>query len=453
MLSRALYRYVIIPSFESVYKQRKTMAYWRSLEQSQWQDLAKIEEHQFRCLSNLMTHAYNSTEFYRSTWDASGIRPDQIQSPADLSRLPLLTKDNIREHRLELHCQDQRRPLIAKSTGGSTGAPLQFDLNQDSHERRVAAMVRGYSWAGASPGTKQFFLWGIPQQHRARWQVWKDRVYDLIQRRRVVNSFSLSDEMIPVILGEYNTYTPDTIVAYTSALYQLARGIEMLGLKPWRPKSIVVGAEKLYDYQRAKIESVFQTPVYETYGSQEFMLIGAECSEHYGLHLTSENLFVEIVDDDGSPTTDGEVGNVVVTDLYNYGMPFIRYQTGDRAIAGFRQCPCGRGLPLLQEVRGRLLDILRSPDGRRTPCEFFPHLLKDFDQIRKFQIVQRRPDHVEIRVVLDQNWSATDENLLLGSIRRQLGPTVSVDWRPQTDIPLTHAGKHRVVVNECTQMA
>src|SRR5690606_25431630 len=144
------------------------------------------------------------------------------------------------------------------------------------------------------------------------------------------------------------------------------------------PRSVIVGAEKLYPFQRKLIEEAFAAPVFETYGSREFMLIAAECDRHEGLHLTSEHLLVEILDEDGRPTPAGEAGNVVITDLYNFGMPFIRYANGDRAIAGWSKCSCGRGLPLLRQVTGRRLDVLHSPDGRRIPGEFFPHCLKDF---------------------------------------------------------------------------
>src|SRR5262249_25984262 len=150
------------------------------------------------------------------------------------------------------------------------------------------------------------------------------------------------------------------------------------GLAAWSPRSIVVGAEKLHPFQRELIERVFRAPVFETYGAREFMLIGAECDRHDGLHLTTENLLVEVLDDEGRPAPAGAEGNAVVTDLTNAGMPFLRYVNGDRAVAGFGACPCGRGLPLLRKVVGRRLDVLHTPDGRRAPGELFPHLLKDF---------------------------------------------------------------------------
>jgi phenylacetate-CoA ligase len=192
---------------------------------------------------------------------------------------------------------------------------------------------------------------------------------------------------------------------------------------------------------------VFHAPVFETYGSREFMLIGAECDQHAGLHLSLENLLVEIVDDDGRPTPAGQEGNVVITDLFNYGMPFVRYVNGDRAVAGFPLCPCGRGLPLLTKVVGRQLDTLTMPDGRKVPGEFFPHLIKEFPCVRRFQVVQDAVDRITLKLVVDGGLTLAERESLLHEIRRGTGSAVQIQLDLVNDIPLTKAGKHRVVVH------
>ncbi len=211
--------------------------------------------------------------------------------------------------------------------------------------------------------------------------------------------------------------------------------------------SIVVGAEKLHAFQRQKIEEVFGVRVFETYGSREFMLIGAECEEHAGLHLSMDNLLVEVVDDEGSPTPTGEVGNVVVTDLFNYAMPFIRYVTGDLATAGWRRCSCGRGLPLLHAVQGRRLDILQTVDGRRIPGEFFPHLMKDFESVVAFQVEQIELDKLIVRLQVNGAFQDSTRRQLCKSVEQVVGCETGIDWQEVDRIPLTPAGKRQVVIN------
>ncbi|MFO0904072.1 MAG: hypothetical protein U0939_13795 [Pirellulales bacterium] len=448
MLTQNLFRYAVLPAFETLYKRRQTFRYWRELEASQWQTREELATAQTASLKSLVAHAQRECPYYAELIQHRGLDADLREGVASLRRFPLLTKADIRRHQPQMRAANLAARLMTKATGGSTGVPLQIQLDQGSLERRTAAMWRGYNWAGAGPGTKQFFLWGVPIETRPVWRDWKDQLYNAILRRRVFSAFELQEAVAPQLASLIAHDRPDAIVAYTSAIYTLARNLQERGIRPFAPKSIVVGAEKLHDFQRVLIEDVFQAPVFETYGCREFMMIGGECPEHRGLHLTMENLFVEILDDDGTPTRDGHVGNVVVTDLYNYGMPMIRYVTGDQAIAGFGVCPCGRGLPTLSEVRGRTVDTIQTPDGRQVPGAFFPHLMKDFAGVRQFQVVQSTREQLELRVVLGDEWRDESRTEILRRVRRAVGEQVELAWRPVEHIPLTSAGKHRVVVSE-----
>jgi phenylacetate-CoA ligase len=439
----------LISTFETVVKRRPTFRYWRDLEQSQWHTLDALRGRQLRALQELLHHAESTCPLYRRTWEEKHLDSSQVQSLEDIHHWPLIDRATINAHRLQLRSSKPGLTLIHKATGGSSGEPLRFDLNTDSDDRRMAAWHRGYGWAGAEPGTRQVYLWGVPLGKQSARQRWKDRLYYRLYNRHVLNTFDLNEETVPEFLRAYNRRRPDVFVAYTNPLYCFAKSLDQRGLRPVSPKSIVVGAEKLHDFQRVLIERVFSAPVFETYGSREFMLIGAECDRHKGLHLTMEHLLVEIVDDEGRPTPDGEEGNVVITDLYNYGMPFIRYLTGDRAIAGFGACDCGRGLPLLRSVVGRRLDVLTTPDGRSVPGEFFPHLLKDYAAVRRFQVVQECAEEIVLKLVVDDRWSGESRDRLRRDVTETIGDAVRLVIREVDDIPLTHAGKLQVVVNRC----
>ncbi len=443
-MNRFIHRSILLPAFETVIKRRKTFRYWAGLERTQWLPRAQIEEIQFQALRRLVEHAYQHCRYYRQTWDQLGVQPSQLKTPADIGRWPVIDRDTIREHREAM--RDPSAKLITKATGGSSGVPLQFDLDHESNDRRNAAWHRGYGWAGAEPGSRQLSLWGVPLGERSTRARIKDSLYHALYRRRIVSCFD-SVDLAARFAAEVDHRRPDVIVAYTNPLYEVSRVFKSTGRTlGHRPRAIVVGAEKLHGFQRKEIEAAFGAPVFETYGSREFMLIGAECERHNGLHQTSEHLLVEVLDDDGAPTPDGEEGNVVITDLYNYGMPFVRYANGDRAIAGFAQCECGRGLPLLRQVVGRRLDMLVATDGRAIPGEFFPHLVKDFPSVRRFQVVQDEPGSIRFAIAAD-GMSPTERASLETQVRRAMGDGVRVDFEPVEQIPLTSAGKLQVVVN------
>ncbi|MEI8372304.1 MAG: glycosyltransferase [Planctomycetota bacterium] len=441
----------VIQGYETVVKRRKTFSYYRELEKTQWHSLDEINAMQLCALHNILLHAQQHSPYYRDLWQRLGLDAGQVHSVADLRRWPLITRETIRTHRDAMRSTVAGLRSISKTTGGSSGAPLTLDVSYESNDRRNAARLRGYGWAGATPGTRQFHLWGVPLGTRPLLSRLKDHLYHRwLNRHLVVNTFSLSDARVPEIFAHYNNFCPDIVVAYTNPLYEFARSLRSRGLRPRQPRSIVVGAEKLHLFQRELIEEVFQAPVFETYGSREFMLIGAECDRHNGLHLTSEHLLVEVLDEQGNPAAEGQEGNVAITDMFNQAMPFIRYLNGDRALAGFERCDCGRGLPLLRKVVGRQLDILTTPEGHRIPGEFFIYLLKDFAAIDRFQVIQQQTDEIRLKIVASLGWTPSDEKTIRREIIAIVGDSVRIVIERVDEITLTRAGKLQVVVNQCS---
>lgn len=450
---RFLFRRVLLPLYERAWQGRKTFSYLAELEKSQWHKRDVLDTLQFERLQALLRHAYAHIPYYRTIMDELALRPDAIQSLGDFARLPLLRKETIRTRSNEfLSSHSSASKDIDKATGGSSGEPLQFRISTESYQRRAAATYRGYGWAGAAIGTKQLHLWGVPMRTASRLADTKDYIYNALHRRTMLNSFSLSNKNIESFLEVFQRIRPEVVVAFTNPLFEFARELEERGLRPPVPNSIVVGAEKLHDFQRTLIERVFQAPVFETYGCREFMLMASQCEHRAGLHVTHENLLIEILDEDGKPSTPGHEGDVVVTDLTNFAMPFIRYAVGDRAVSGTSTCACGRGLPLIDRIVGRQLDVIRTPDGRLIPGEFFPHLVKEFPAVRRFQVVQDREGAMEMRVVLTGDASEQLESLTR-LLQEQAGPTMQCSVRRVDEIPLTKHGKQQVVLNNVYRRA
>jgi phenylacetate-CoA ligase len=435
--------------YEDRWQHRRIFSHLSELDRSQWRSRLELEHLQIERLRSLLAHAFSHCDYYRSVWKERGLNPSDVQSLADFERWPCINRDVIREHRLHMRSTPGSDRLYAKTTGGSSGVPLAFDICANSYARRTAAAFRAYSWAGAHPGTKQWYLWGVPLGRRSRAAEWRDGLYHWIYQRRIANCFGMSDDTIADYLADLNRYRPTCIVAYTNPLYFFARALDERRLRPHAPESIIVGAEKLHDFQREAIAGVFQAPLFETYGSREFTLIAAECERHQGMHLTTENLVVEILDDEGRRVPAGQEGDVVITDLTNFGMPFIRYRNGDRAVAGVEQCSCGRGLPLLKKVVGRRLDVIHTPGGRHVPGEFFPHLLKDFPDVRRFQVIQVSPGSLVLRLVVGEGWTRESQRRLEHEVRSAVAEEMSIEFEFVDQIQLTPAGKWRVVVNQC----
>src|SRR5262245_17599174 len=214
-----IYRNVIMPAYEGGYKRRSIFRYLADLEASQWHSREELERQQLAALQRLLQHAQDHCPYYRGAWLRLDLDTRDLTCLEDFWHWPIIDRQVIRERRMTMRAQVPGLRLLTKATGGSSGEHLRFDLDFDSHDRREAARQRGYGWAGAGPGTKQLFLWGVPLGDRPWWRHWKDFFYDRLQRRLVLNSFALCDERVPDFLRQLNRYRPDVIVAYTNALY------------------------------------------------------------------------------------------------------------------------------------------------------------------------------------------------------------------------------------------
>jgi phenylacetate-CoA ligase len=230
-------------------------------------------------------------------------------------------------------------------------------------------------------------------------------------------------------------------------LEYLARYIQKNGGLKVRFHSVLTAAEGVNAAQRELFKEVFQAPVFASYGCREFMLVAMEC-EQGQLHLSAENLLVECLHK-GQPAEPGQPGEVVVTDLHNYAFPFLRYSLGDVASPSTQSCPCGRGLPLLDAVHGRIPDTIQTPDGRLISGIFFPHLLKEFIWIEQFQVIQKQLDHVLVKLLpTDPNEAARQLPAVETQIRSVLGDAIRIEFEFCAEIPRNATGKHRAVISE-----
>jgi len=448
-LYETAFRRVLFPAYETGLRRRRTLAYLDTYRREQWLAPEQIAALQWERLQRLLDHCYREVPYYRRRWRELGIAPGDIRNLDDYARLPVLTKADIREHFDELKADSWRDRLLYKATGGSTGEPMRFGFTRESNDRRTAVMWRGYEWAGSRMGRRTLFLWGGAVGDPTRAHQLKDRLYNAVFARRVLNSFRMTEANMAEYADAIDRYRPDIIVAYVGPLVQLAEWLLACGRKVWQPHAIIGGAEAMHGFQRDAIQQAFGAPAFNTYGCREFMLIAAECEQRHGLHVNSDHLVVELRLPDGA-ASGSTTGDVIVTDLFNYGMPFVRYANGDMATASTQRCACGRGLPLLARVEGRILDAIRTPGGHVLPGEFFPHMLKDVPGVQRFQLVQRRLDHLDLSIVRGAGFDDASLEYIHREVDKVLGGSVQLHCHFVDEIPLTSSGKRRVTVSELT---
>jgi len=444
----SIYKNIIFPFYETILMRRKTIAYLDELEKNQWLSIEALEGIQWQKLLKLLNHAYDNVPYYRRRFNEAGLTINEIKNPSDFAKIPFLTKDDIRANKDDLIAKNYKNSkMFDSTTGGSTGTPLRFKLDHNNYEWRQAAIKRVYGWSGYSDGEKTVFIWGAGVHKGSLKKKWKHDLDETLKRHKIYNTFYFSEETMPRYANEINRFKPGFIIAYTSPLYNFARYVKDKAINIWTPKAIIVGAEKLFPAQRGVIKEVFRAPVFETYGCREVTSIAGECEMHNGMHINMENIYLEIVKDSCCARS-GEDGEIVVTDLTNYAMPFIRYKNEDIGALSEEKCSCGRSLKLLKNVQGRILDTIRTADGRSIPGEFFIYWFMNFDEIKRFQVVQDSIDRLVIKIAPSKEISAERIDLLRSIIFKIMGDKISIDFEFVDEIPLTESGKYRVVVSK-----
>ena len=442
-----LFKNVLYPFYENKIAHRNTPAYINEYQCNLKKTKKELEVIQLKKLKDLLRHAYTHCDYYREEWDSLQFDPESVSNIRDIECLPVIDKETIRKNYSGFVAHGYGSDNISKRTGGSSGVPFKFELDQQSDQRRQAVMWRGYGWLGAGLGEKALYIWGANIEPLGFKHAVKEKLYHAFYNRKMLNSFHLNESNIGNYITEVNSYKPSIIVGYVSPLLILADYVLKNSLSIRSPKAILTGAEPLYEFQREKIEKAFSAPVYNTYGCREFMLMGAECEVKHGFHLNIDHLVVEVLDEDGNNKSLS--GDLAITDLHNYGFPLIRYLNGDRGtVSEDELCSCGSPLPLLKSVDGRRLDVIKTPDGKSIVGEFFPHLLKDFDEIKQFQVIQNSIDELKVKLVL---YEITPSNKVIEKIkelmRQTLGPSVLISVSITDHIELTESGKLRVVIS------
>lgn len=416
------------------------------LEESQWISREEIRRAQREKLRQLLRQAAFHVPYYREEFGRLGIIPEDIKDLEDLGRLPVLKKDHIRDNISRLVADNVApKDCWPSSTSGSTGVTLDFYHDRRTSNFTRALNLRGNEWTGWTIGDRHAVLWGFTADDRTTGL--RGRIKNsVIHKRMFLSSYEMNKEKMLDFRQRINEFKPLLIEGYASALNLFSQFLKDHKLSIHHPKGVISTAETLHSPQREVISSVFHCRVFNRYGSREVSGIAQECEERRGLHIFAEHVIVEVLNEREEPCRPGEIGKIVVTDLDNQAFPFIRYEIGDLGVASEMACPCGRGLPLLASVEGRVWDVLIGANGNRLVGTFW--LVHGIKGIRQFQVLQDRVGELRLQIVADPGFSEGERQKLIQRIQANCGLDMKFDIQLVDSIPPAESGKRRYIISK-----
>ncbi len=489
IITEAFHRGVLL--FHTAVTGRHILASLDELNRTQWLDHHNLMDLQRVKLQQLLEYAYQYVPYYRRTFDQVGFIPGNlIDDPASFQKIPILNKSLIRESFLELQTTDppRRRQLSKVTTSGSTGQPLIFMQDHTFRDNVTADIQRHLGWAGWKMGQSHAYIWGANFEETPEHK-FRTRLIDWEWNRFLTNAFTLTDEKMAAFAERVRRQHPRILFGYASSLLRFAQFVRQRQYRDITFDGIISSAEVLPSGTRQVIEETFKGRVFNRYGTKELGGIACECEAHNGLHVSAENNLVEILCD-GRTARQGEIGSFIVTNLNNWGMPFIRYSIGDEgswddspslgdsdsvsssfsgsdrvsdidsssfSFSGSpsvsAKCSCGRSSPRLKAVEGRIVDQFVTRDGRSSWAGFagdgYSSLLAQ-PSIKQFQIIQESLDKITVLIVREAKDGEIPSSILSQlemRLRTAFGEDIVVEFQFPDQISLLPSGKHQYAIS------
>jgi len=435
---------IIFPLHEQL-KKHDTVHIRKDMEKTQWFSSQELKALQIERLKNFLIDDEQHVPYYQQLFKQLKFNPNNVTSLGDLKKLPLTAKPLIREQCEQLKADDAVG-LAKFNTGGSSGEPLIFYIGNKRVSHDVAAKWRATRWWGVDIGDPEAVIWGSPIELSGQDKI--KLVRDKLLRTHLIPAFEMSPVKIDGFIQQIKTLKPKMLFGYPSALAHIAAHAEKTGqvLNDLGIKVAFVTSERLYDHQRAKIEQIFACPVANGYGGRDAGFIAHQCPEGQ-MHITAEDIIVEIIDNNGDVLPYDQAGEVVVTHLATRDFPFIRYRTGDVGVFSDEQCRCGRGLPLLKEIQGRTTDFIIAQDGTVLHGLALIYVLRDLEGVESFKITQYNIDETTVQIVKNQQYKLENDAKIQSEFKQRLGQNVQISVEYVPEIAKEKSGKFRYVIS------
>lgn len=444
-ITGALIRGVVAPLW-AVKEKSSYLQHLRLVERMHCWPIEKVREYQLQRLRSIVRHAFEQTDYYHERLSGTGISPQSIISLADLQRLPLLTKDDIRadKDRMVNHTADVTR-LIPGKTSGSTGTSIEFFQDEESRQWKRGATIAYDRWSGWDMGERVGAIWGNPECYQ------NGRMYlrNLFLTRHIyLDTLRMNEQTMRDYHATLLRKKPVILFGHAHSLFLFAKFLEYNSLSGIYPKGIISTCMVLHDFERETIERIFGCRVSNRYGCEEVSLIACECSEG-NMHINCDTLIVEFIRD-GKPVQPGEPGAIVVTDLTNYGMPFIRYKVGDVGVpSGKTSCSCGCSFPILDSLEGRVADYVVTPDGSYiSGISLTENFAMHLPGVKQLQIVQERIDFLTFKVVRGESFTEQTASEINRLAEERFGSCMTWQIEYTESIQSESSGKYRFCISK-----
>ncbi len=384
--------------------------------------LSKDEQlaEQERRVRAIMDHAYRTTPYYRRIFDDIGFRAADWHSGQPIP-LPELNRDLLRENAHDLRSRTlQEQQLRRATTGGTTSTPVAIWRDLDGLRDKTALQFHLNRWAGYDQGTPVLQVWGA-ERDLAMNPSWRWRLYqEGLLRCQTIAAGQLNEQVMQRFVAKLNQHQPKILYGYSATMARFAEFLRSTGIVYHRPERIIVTAEPLSSEDRYVLEDVFGCPVTEHYGSRDIGMVAAQCDTGQRLHFHPLACYLELVH--AGTTPEGPLYRLIATDLLNFGMPLLRYDTADCVQFDSSPCPCGSWFPSVKKILGRTLDNFVLEDGSIVPGVAITVIMarssRGFRNVRQLQLVQKAINHMHIRYAAEGDLVAIQQEL--AAFRRQV---------------------------------
>lgn len=434
-------------------KRPGVIPHYRHFQETQWLPFEHLKDRQEQQLARLIEFAYENVPYYSKLLKSLGLTPSDVTTIEDLEKLPVLTKQTIKENRQDFVPKSiNKLRYLNCSTSGTTGEPFKYEVSTDCYERGLSLLYRGWGYAGYEIADKVALIEGSSSNPTPQSKPRK-MFRNLLLNFRHYSSFTMSPKSLQRYFNIVNAWRPSFVRGCASSVYLFAKFIRDNNLElRFQPKAVFTTSEMLFGGQRKVIEEVFNTRVFDHYGLNDGGISAYECEEHCGMHIDMERAILETVDDEGKQIVNQE-GRVLATSLYNYALPFVRYDTRDVGTISDSKCACGRETALLKGFLGRTNDALKLR-GVIVSDPGYGEMLGDFD-IEQFQIIQEDPSSITFRIIKGKTYKKKDEKSIekrMGDLLRKQVGEVNIKFDYVNSIPITEAGKYKFIINRSEQV-